>query len=416
MPRTMKTSTISSSSSSNSSSIASFSLVFPVPCENLTDFIGPDVLAERSTGYLWDSKNVTCLEHAPKLTRAIYLKVIVLTVMSVLSLVGNVATIYSITKNRRWQRGCSAIYTLILHLSVADLLVTIFCLAGEAIWSYYVEWLWGNVACKIFKFLQMFSLYLSTFVLVLIGVDRFVAVRYPMKGLNTSQRCSRFVLFTWLLSLVLATPQIAVFHVAQGPFVEVFTQCVTHGVYTEPWQEQLYASFSLFFMFLLPLAILITTYVSTVVTISRSQRTFKMEPTRTYRDSDLNRRRLIHRAKAKSLRLSVVIVVAFLIWWTPYYTMMIILLFVNPDDHLSEELRNGIFFFGMSNSLVNPLIYGAFHLWPQRQRQGSYHSCRSDASSVQRNNMKRRETKMSLLSHQDSGSKMIAPTHQQHQM
>ncbi|XP_011870150.1 PREDICTED: gonadotropin-releasing hormone receptor [Vollenhovia emeryi] len=408
MPRTMKPPTISSS---NSSSVTSLPLVFPVPCENLTNFIG----RERSTGYQeWDNENATCLEHAPTLTSAIYLKVIVLAVMSVLSLVGNLATIYSIKKNRRRQRGCSAIYTLILHLSVADLLVTVFCLAGEAIWSYNVAWLWGNAACKIFKFLQMFSLYLSTFVLVLIGVDRFVAVRYPMKGLNTSQNCTRFVLLTWMLSLVLATPQIAVFHVSQGPFIEVFTQCVTHGFYTEPWQEQLYASFSLFFMFLLPLAILITTYVSTVITISRSQRHFKIGPTKTYKNSDLNRRRLMNRAKTKSLRISVVIVAAFLIWWTPYYTMMIILLFINPDDHLSEELQTGIFFFGMSNSLVNPLIYGAFHLWPQRQRQGSYHSYRSDASMTQRSIMRKRDTKTPLLS-QDNGNKVIATT-QQHEI
>ncbi|XP_028049818.1 gonadotropin-releasing hormone receptor [Monomorium pharaonis] len=396
MPRTMKLSTISSNST-DSPSVTSLSLVFPITCDNLT---GHDVLAERSNVYQWGTKNVTCLEHAPKLTKEIYFKVIVLAVMSVLSLVGNLATIYSIRKNRPRQRGCSAIYTLILHLSVADLLVTIFCLAGEAIWSYNVAWLWGNAACKCFKFLQMFSLYLSTFVLVLIGVDRFVAVRYPMKGLNTSQRCSRFVALAWLLALVLATPQIAVFHVAQGPFVEVFTQCVTHGVYTEPWQEQLYGSFSLFFMFILPLAILITTYVSTVITISRSQRSFKTDPMRTYRNSDLNRRKLMSRAKTKSLRISVVIVAAFLIWWTPYYTMMIILLFMNPDDRLSEELQSGIFFFGMSNSLVNPLIYGAFHLWPQRQRQDSYH--RSESSINQRNSIKKRETKTLLLSYQNS--------------
>lgn len=37
---------------------------------------------------------------------------------------------------------------------------------------------------------------------------------------------------------------------------------------------------------------------------------------------------------------------------------------------VGEDLRNGIFFFGMSNSLINPLIYGAFHLWkPQRNKQ-----------------------------------------------
>ncbi|XP_032673500.1 gonadotropin-releasing hormone receptor isoform X2 [Odontomachus brunneus] len=401
--------------------------VAPEACDNLTNFVGHtlgldlklnprprDNLSDFSEIDLYE--NVTCLEHAPKLTDSVYFKVIVLAVMSVLSLACNLATIYSIRKNRRKQRVCSTIYTLLLHLSVADLLVTVFCMAGDAIWSYNVAWLWGNVACKLFKFLQMFSLYLSTFVLVLIGVDRFVAVRYPMKGLSKNQRCSRFVLFVWILSFVLATPQIAIFHVAEGPFVEVFTQCVTHGFYTEAWQEQLYASFSLFFMFLLPLAILITTYVSTVITLSRSQRTFKGEPERNgilyTRSSDLNRRRLMHRAKTKSLRISVVIVAAFLIWWTPYYTMMIIFLFLNPDKHFSDDLQSGIFFFGMSNSLVNPLIYGAFHLWPQKQRKDSYH--RSEQVMMQqRNSMKKaRDTQTSLLSHQDSGNKVNAQQRQ----
>lgn len=195
------------SNSSSSANVTDLSAVFPKPCDNLIDFVGHDGLVGRSADYL-SSENVTCLKHAPKLTKAVYHQVIVLAVISILSLVCNAATIYSIRKNRRKQRGCSAIYTLILHLSVADLLVTVFCLAGDAIWSYNVAWLWGNAACKIFKFLQMFSLYLSTFVLVLIGVDRFFAVRYPMKGLNTSQKCSRFVLLAWVLSFVLATPQV----------------------------------------------------------------------------------------------------------------------------------------------------------------------------------------------------------------
>lgn len=67
---------------------------------------------------------------------------------------------------------------------------------------------------------------------------------------------------------------------------------------------------------------------------------FKEEPTRGayIRNSDLNRRRLLHRAKTKSLRISVVIVAAFVIWWTPYYTMMIIFLFLDPDEHVSIHI------------------------------------------------------------------------------
>jgi len=50
----------------------------------------------------------------------------------------------------------------------------------------------------------------------------------------------------------------------------------------------------------------------------------------------------MHRAKNKSLRISVVIVMAFLIWWTPYYTMMIIFLFLNPDKHVSISIEREV--------------------------------------------------------------------------
>lgn len=134
-----------------------------------------------------------CCEHAPQLTDKIILKVIVLSLMGFISLIGNVATIWNIQKNRATRRAlrhsCSAIYALILHLSVADILVTFFCIIGEAVWSYTVEWLAGDVACKLVKIFQMFALYLSTNVLVLIGIDRWVAVKYPMKSkfLNTAR-------------------------------------------------------------------------------------------------------------------------------------------------------------------------------------------------------------------------------------
>lgn len=63
--------------------------------------------------------------------------------------------------------------------------------------------------------------------------------------------------------------QAIVFRVAKGPFIEDFYQCVTHGFYTERWQEQAYTTLSLVFMFILPLVILVSTYVSTIRTIAR---------------------------------------------------------------------------------------------------------------------------------------------------
>lgn len=158
----------------------------------------------------WASYGCTILlEHAPQLNDKIIVKVIVLSLMGIMSLIGNIATIWNIQKNRATRRAlrhsCSAIYALILHLSVADILVTFFCIIGEALWSYTVEWLAGDLACKLVKIGQMFSLYLSTNVLVLIGIDRWVAVKYPMKSkfLNTARFLVSIIHFTSYVDIML---------------------------------------------------------------------------------------------------------------------------------------------------------------------------------------------------------------------
>lgn len=73
-------------------------------------------------------------------------------------------------------------------------------------------------------------------------------------------------------------------------------------------------------------------------TVADSDKTFQQEAAEnSIRKYDINRRRLIHRAKVKSFRISVVIVAAFIVWWTPYYSMMIIFMFLNPDKHVSMQ-------------------------------------------------------------------------------
>ncbi|EDW41249.1 GM24664 [Drosophila sechellia] len=349
------------------------------------------------------------MDHAPQLSRSGLLKVYVLAVMALFSLLGNLLTIWNIYKTRISRRNSrhtwSAIYSLMFHLSIADVLVTWFCIIGEAAWCYTVQWLANELTCKLMKLFQMFSLYLSTYVLVLIGVDRWIAVKYPMKSLNMAKRCHRLLGGTYILSLVLSLPQFFIFHVARGPFVEEFYQCVTHGFYTADWQEQMYATFTLVFTFLLPLCILFGTYMSTFRTISSSEKMFQGSKLGNYSTAKLptqtNRQRLIHKAKMKSLRISVVIIIAFLICWTPYYVMMIMFMFLNPDKRLGDDLQDAIFFFGMSNSLVNPLIYGAFHLCPGKAGKSSGGGGNNNAYSLNRGDSQRTPSMLTAVTQVD---------------
>lgn len=167
------------------------------------------------TTLIYNGTKVTCLRHAPVLTKSTIIRASVLSAMAVLSFFGNLATIVSIQRGKRGRGRArpswTAIYSLIFQLSIADLLVTVFCLAGEAAWSLTVEWYGGNIGCKLFKFLQMFSLYLSTFVLVLIGVDRWLAVKYPMRSMDTATRSKTLVTIVWVLSILLSVPQVGNF-------------------------------------------------------------------------------------------------------------------------------------------------------------------------------------------------------------
>lgn len=167
--------------------------------------------------YWIENENITCMvienasfvkmEHAPTLTTNDIIRVVTLSTISLASLIGNTAVLTTISLNRR--RRQSTIYLLISMLAIADLLVTTFCVVADAIWAYTVEWKADNMTCKLVKFFQMFSLYFSTFLLVVIGYDRFHAVKFPMRRVGSRRMVRRLLLMIILLSMTFSFPQVS---------------------------------------------------------------------------------------------------------------------------------------------------------------------------------------------------------------
>ncbi|KAK7489277.1 hypothetical protein BaRGS_00019529, partial [Batillaria attramentaria] len=310
-----------------------------------------------------NSSNMTYLP-VPVFNEVSLIKAVVYGAMFVISFVGNTATLMQMYRLRRRK---STINTLIINLAIADLLVTAFCIAGEAAWAVTVQWVAGNVTCKFVKYMQVFALYLSTYITVAIGLDRCVAIIDPMRWQGAAQRVRIMMIFAWVCSSVFAIPQAVVFHVKRGPFKEEFYQCVTYGSYKEEWQRQLYSIASLLFMFVIPLVIIGTAYGLIFTTISQSivsscsGETGSRGPVRS---------NLLRRAKRKSLRLSVVIVLAFILCWSPYYIIFICITFlgwkeIEPRTHLWFSV------IGLSNYMLNPMIYGAFQLCKVHKHRSS---------------------------------------------
>lgn len=147
------------------------------------------------------------LLHAPSLDQKTLIKAIVLFIIAIFAYVGNIATLTSILRMGR--QTTSTVYMLLVQLAIADLLVTTFCITTDAIWMLTVQWYGGNFFCKVVKFMQMFSLYFSTFVLVLIGFDRLFAVRFPMGRLRAKKDIRKGIVCIWTLSAVFSSPQVS---------------------------------------------------------------------------------------------------------------------------------------------------------------------------------------------------------------
>ncbi|XP_025077744.1 gonadotropin-releasing hormone receptor-like isoform X2 [Pomacea canaliculata] len=337
---------------------------------------------------------------APTFNEVSLTKAVVFGVMFVISFIGNTATLMQMYRLRRRK---STINTLIVNLALADLLVTFFCIAGEAIWAATVQWLAGTFTCKLVKYMQVFALYLSTYITVAISLDRCVAILDPMRRNGATYRVRVMIGLGWVFSAIFSIPQAVVFHVMRGPFQEEFYQCVTFGSYKEEWQRQLYSIASLLLMFVVPLVIIGTAYGLIFTTISRKSREVSVldslnplnrrkalitvlrhyghaclcgegcDPKLSREESivsscsgDVNgrgpvRSNLLRRAKRKSLRMSVVIVLAFIICWSPYYIIFICITFLDWQE-IDPRTLLWFSFIGLSSSMLNPIIYGAFQL------------------------------------------------------
>ena len=102
---------------------------------------------------------------------------------------------------------------LIVNMAMSDLLFSIFIIPVDIQKLYIDFWLidgpLGQALCKLAYFLSDVSVAVSIQSLVLIAVDRFEAVVFPLRSpIINSKLCPFFILATWIVAMAAGSPEL----------------------------------------------------------------------------------------------------------------------------------------------------------------------------------------------------------------
>ncbi|KAG8230930.1 hypothetical protein J437_LFUL002963 [Ladona fulva] len=257
-------------------------------------------------------------------------------------------------------------YSVLLVISaIGNISVTFLMMPLEIGWAATVTWTAGDIACRVMAFFRVFGLFLSGFVLACVSIDRYYAVLKPLQLNYVNRRMKVMLSVAWIASIVCSLPQSVVFHVEYHPNITWYAQCVTYHAFPSPTYELTYSLFGMVMMYAFPLLVITFAYTSILAEIFRRSRDSGPEM------DDIRRSSLgyLGRAKVRTLKMTITIVVVFFVCWTPYNVISLWYWFDKKTAKLLDQrAQKALFLFACTNSCANPLVYGLFNFRRDRGR------------------------------------------------
>lgn len=248
----------------------------------------------------------------------------------------------------RQRRQMCRMRVFVLHLCLADLVVAFFQVCPQLMWDVTDRFVGPDLVCRLVKYLQVLGMFSSTYMIVVMTLDRYQAVCNPMvKFQRTRTRRNVPVCVAWGVSLVGSLPQVFIFsqvEVAPGVF-----DCWAEFV--QPWGLQTYITWTTLVIFVLPVITIVFCQVRIcrVIQISLFQKIHKHGSTKTHFPSRSSGVAGLSKARLRTLKMTVVIVLSYIICWAPFFTVQ---LWSVWDTHAPTECKS-LFFPLMVFSLMH---------------------------------------------------------------
>ncbi|XP_047454174.1 uncharacterized protein LOC125016050 [Mugil cephalus] len=240
-----------------------------------------------------------------------------------------------------------------LNLAVADFLFTAFLPLSVTYTAMDFHWPFGKFMCKLNSTVSFLNMFASVYILVVISVDRYVSVVWPIWAQNhRNVRKASFVsLAVWVLALILSTPYFVFRDTASTGqnTTACFNNFALSDDFVTPSVQQLrdlrhhIMIITRFLLgFVIPFTVIVSCY-AVIIHRVRQSRTLASQSNR-------------------SFRIITAIIVTFFLCWAPYHILTLIELvrFTADDKALIYAVVIGIPIatsLAFLNSCLNPLLY-----------------------------------------------------------
>ena len=252
----------------------------------------------------------------------------------IVSLTGNTVIGIIVYKTRTMRKP---INFFIVNMAISDLLYPII-LIPQAIQNIYLDsWLiggpLGQALCKLVVFAEDVSAIVSVLSLVLIAVDRFGAVVFPLRSpLISSKLCPFFILATWIVAIAIIVPELFAYKLVKYSRTLV---CELHWneVFGESSSFENYLLFVTVAFTFIPLVLIAIIYI--IIYLKFKSQKIPGEQSANYGQQRQQRER-------NMLKMAIAIVLGLAGCWLPLAISFPILVLEDTGEYMAE-LRRPIF-------------------------------------------------------------------------
>ncbi|KAF8782276.1 allatostatin-A receptor-like [Argiope bruennichi] len=265
-------------------------------------------------------------------------------IIVIVGLIGNTLVVIVVACNPQMR---STTNVLIINLAVADLLFIMFCVPFTAFDYALPYWPFGDIWCRVVQYLVIVCAYASIYTLVLMSLDRFLAVVHPITSMSirTVQNACIAIGVMWAVIVLACIPALQshgqIYYTYQNIEYSVCMFLSTEGYNYAAYQICFFLS-----SYIVPLSLIFVLYV-----LMLKRLWFGVAPGGRVSAESL-------KSKKRVTRMVVIVVVIFAVCWCP---IQIVLVLKSVNSYGITPIRIVIqisaHILAYMNSCVNPILY-----------------------------------------------------------